>query len=64
MEVKVVDKNIEKALKVLKRKLGKEGLLRDLRNRRYYEKPSVKAKRKRAEAGKKKRRSLKLRNHG
>ena len=31
---------VEKALKRLKKKLDKEGTLKDLRNRRYYEKPS------------------------
>jgi small subunit ribosomal protein S21 len=31
---------IEKVLRKLKKKLDKEGTLKDLRNRRYYEKPS------------------------
>lgn len=53
LEIKVRDSNVEKALKVLKRKIGKEGVLKELKNRRYYEKPSVKEKRKRAEARKK-----------
>ena len=47
LEIKVRDDNVEKAIKILKRKLAKEGLFKELKNRRYYEKPSVKAKRKR-----------------
>lgn len=31
---------IERALRRLKKKLDKEGTLKELRNRRYYEKPS------------------------
>ena len=31
---------IDKALRRLKKKMDKEGTLKDLRNRRYYEKPS------------------------
>jgi small subunit ribosomal protein S21 len=31
---------IDKVLRKLKKKMDKEGTLRDLRNRRYYEKPS------------------------
>lgn len=52
MEV-IVDNNIEKAMKVLKRKLIKEGLFKELKARRYYEKPSEKRKRKHKESVKK-----------
>lgn len=52
MEV-VVEHNIEKAMKVLKRKLIKEGLFKELKLRRYFEKPSEKKKRKSKEAMKK-----------
>ncbi len=31
---------IEKALRRLKKKMDKEGTLKEIRNRRYYEKPS------------------------
>jgi len=50
LEIKVNENNVEGALKVLKRKLQKEGLFRDIKRRKYYEKPSVKEKRKRKEA--------------
>ncbi len=57
MEVTVYQNQVDKALKVLKRQLTKEGLLKELKRRRFYEKPSVKKKRKQKEA-KKKRRSF------
>jgi len=41
-EVKVFDGNIEKAMKVLKKKMDKEGIFLELRKRKYYRKPSVK----------------------
>ena len=40
----------EKALKVAKKKLAGEGLFRELKRRRYYEKPSVRRKAKEREA--------------
>ena len=54
MEV-VVSHNIEKAMKILKRKLIKEGLFKELKARRYFEKPSERRKRKEKEARKKQR---------
>ncbi|MFQ5597973.1 MAG: 30S ribosomal protein S21 [Nitrospiria bacterium] len=51
--IKVYDNQIEKALKALKRQLAKEGLLKELKRRSFYEKPSVKRKRKQKEARKK-----------
>ena len=36
---------VDKALRRLKKKMDKEGTLKELRNRRYYEKPSAKKKR-------------------
>ena len=46
IEVLVRDNNVEKALRVLKKKLQKDGLFRELRMRQYYEKPSLKKQRK------------------
>jgi small subunit ribosomal protein S21 len=54
LEIKVFGNNIEKAIKDLKIKLHKEGIFKELKKRRFYEKPSVKEKRKRIEARKKK----------
>ena len=42
--------SVERALKRLKKIMDKEGLLKQLRNNRYYEKPCVKARRKSARA--------------
>jgi len=38
---------IDRSLRRLKKKLDKEGTLKELRNRRHYEKPSEKRKRQR-----------------
>jgi small subunit ribosomal protein S21 len=50
LEVKVFDNDVERALKILKNKLSKSGLFKELKLRRAYEKPSVKKKRKTIEA--------------
>lgn len=50
MEIKVFNNNVEKALKVAKKKLAGEGLFRELKRRRFYEKPSVRKKAKMREA--------------
>lgn len=42
--------NIEKALKKLKRKFEKTGVVRELRSRKEFEKPSVTARTKRLKA--------------
>ncbi|MBI4389161.1 MAG: 30S ribosomal protein S21 [Nitrospinae bacterium] len=58
MEVTVYQNQVEKALKVLKRQMTKEGLLKELKRRRFYEKPSVRKKRKQKEAKKKKKMAM------
>lgn len=45
-----VDHNVEKAMRVLKRKLIREGLFKELKQRKYYEKPCEKKKRKSKES--------------
>lgn len=60
MEIRVDDRDVEKALKVLKRKLQKDGLMGDLKRRRFYEKPSVKLKTKQRQAQKKRAKSARL----
>ena len=61
MEIKVEGNDLEKALKAMKRKIQREGLLKDLKKRSFYEKPSEKKKRKRIEARRKKARALRMR---
>lgn len=58
MEVTVHSRDIEKALRNLKKKLQLDGLFGELRKRRHYEKPSVKKKRKQLEAEKRRRKTL------
>jgi small subunit ribosomal protein S21 len=47
------DESFENALRRFKRKVEKSGLLTELRKRQHFEKPSVKRKRKDAQARKK-----------
>ena len=59
MEVVVKNGNVERAMRTLKKKLQKEGLLRELKQKQYFEKPSAKRKRKKAEGIKRYQRNLK-----
>ena len=40
MYVTVRDNNVDQALRVLKKKMQREGVFREMKNRRSYEKPS------------------------
>jgi len=40
IEVGVFNNNVEKAIRVLKKKMLKDGIIKELKQRRYYEKPS------------------------
>jgi small subunit ribosomal protein S21 len=48
VQVLVRDNNVDQALKALKRKLQREGVFREMKRRRSYEKPSEKRVRERA----------------
>ncbi len=50
MYVSVRDNNVDQALKALKKKMQREGMWREMKRRRAYEKPSEQRVRKRAEA--------------
>ena len=50
MQVSVRDNNIDQALRVLKKRMQRDGAFRDMKAKRAYEKPSEKRIRKRAEA--------------
>lgn len=50
MQVSVRDNNVDQALKVLKKKLQREGVFREMKLRNCYEKPSEKRARQKAEA--------------
>ena len=50
MYVTVRDNNVEQALRILKKKMQREGVFREMKNRRVYEKPSEKKARELAES--------------
>jgi len=50
VQVSVRDNNVDQALKVLKKKMQREGIFREMKLRRSYEKPSEKKTREKAEA--------------
>ena len=50
LQVLVRDNNVDQALRVLKKKLQREGVFREMKSRRAYEKPSEKRAREKGEA--------------
>ena len=50
MQVLVRDNNVDQALKVLKKKMQREGVFREMRRRKAYEKPSERKAREHAES--------------
>lgn len=50
MQVLVRDNNVDQALRVLKKKMQREGLFREMKERRAYEKPSERRTRQKAQA--------------
>ena len=50
LQVQVRDNNVEQALRALKKKLQREGVFREMKNRRAYEKPSERRAREEAES--------------
>jgi small subunit ribosomal protein S21 len=50
VQIFVRDNNVEQALKALKKKMQREGTFREMKRRKFYEKPSEKRARQKAEA--------------
>jgi small subunit ribosomal protein S21 len=50
IEVKVIDNDIEKAMRILKKKIQNDGLFKRLKLKKSYEKPSEHRRRKQREA--------------
>lgn len=50
VSVNVRDNNVDQALKALKKKMQREGIFREMKLRRHYEKPSEKKAREQSEA--------------
>lgn len=58
----VVRDDVEKALRILKKKMAIEGLYKEIKKRRHYEPPSVSKRKKREEAESRRRKNLRKRN--
>ncbi|MBF0284722.1 MAG: 30S ribosomal protein S21 [Magnetococcales bacterium] len=50
MRVEVYDNNVDQAIRVLKKKMNREGMFREMKKRKFFEKPSERRRRKKAEA--------------
>jgi small subunit ribosomal protein S21 len=50
LQVFVRDNNVDQALRVLKKKMQRDGVFREMKRRRFYEKPSEKTTREKGEA--------------
>ena len=50
VQIYVRDNNVDQALKALKKKMQREGTFREMKRRKFYEKPSEKRARQKAEA--------------
>jgi small subunit ribosomal protein S21 len=61
MQVFVRDNDINAALRVLKKKMQREGVFREMKRRRAYEKPSERRAREAAEAARRHRKVLRKR---
>ena len=61
VQVQVRDNNVDQALRALKKKLQREGVFREMKLRRSFEKPSAKRKREQAEAVRRYRKLLRKR---
>ena len=60
--IEVAGNQLDLALKALKKHMLKEGIFQEMKRRAFYEKPSVKRKRKQAHARKRLRKALKRAN--
>lgn len=61
VQVLVRDNNVDQALRALKKKMQREGIFREMKLRRNYEKPSEKRAREKAEAVRRTRKLLRKR---
>ena len=61
MQVSVRDNNVDQALRALKKKMQREGIFREMKLRRNYEKPSERRVREEAEATRRHRKLMRKR---
>jgi small subunit ribosomal protein S21 len=50
VRIDVYDNNVDQAIRVLKKKMIREGMFREMKKRKFFEKPSERKRRKQAEA--------------
>ena len=60
MKIVVHKNDIEKAIKDLKRTVQRDGILKEAKRRQFYEKPSVKKKRKQKDALRRRRKAMRF----
>jgi small subunit ribosomal protein S21 len=60
LEVYVQDGNVDRAISALKRKMANEGIYKELKKRRFYEKPSEAKKRKMRDAERRRKKALRM----
>ena len=63
IKIEVKDNNVEQALRVLKRKLQRDGFFKIVKLKNTYEKPSEKKKRERSENIKRSKKIQRMRNN-
>ena len=63
LEVVVDGDNLGRALSQLKRKMAAEGVFKEVKRRRFFEKPSEQRKRKVREAARRRRKSIRARSN-
>ncbi len=61
VQVSVRDNNVEQASRVLKKKMQREGIFREMKLRRFFEKPSERKAREKAEAIRRSRKTMRKR---
>jgi small subunit ribosomal protein S21 len=60
LEVAVQDGNFNRAMSLLKRKMANEGVYKEMRKRRFFEKPSEEKKRRMREAERRRKKALRI----
>ena len=63
IKIEVKDNNVDQALRILKRKLQREGFFKILKIKSNYEKPSERKKREKSENIKRSKKIQRMRNH-
>lgn len=62
VQITVRDNNVDQALRILKKKMQREGIFREMKQRRFFEKPSEKRVREEQEASRRVRKLARKKN--